>query len=367
MIGLDNGNDAGPYDFAIWTNTNNLGYVMTMKENGLIGIGTNNPQTHLHVYGNTATSHTYIRSEGLFGVFQSFSNGKSSLFFTDPNTGNLILRAGTIDSLFINPENGNVGLGGNLGIGTLSPTSKLHVANASGDTSIVVEKSDYSYGASILELKTSDGAGSFKKMHIGLGSGARGDQLSNKFYLLDYEKGIRMVIDDNGNVGIGTTSPTEKLTVAGNIYASGTVTQASDFRYKKNINPLENALEKVLSLHGVSFEWKREEYQEKHFTQGKNMGFIAQEAEKVVPEVVQTGKDGYKSMAYANLTALLVEAFKELNGKFEKTLRENEEMKQEINELKIQNQELLKRLTAYESKMKKIDSLLSNLNQKVVQ
>jgi putative lipoic acid-binding regulatory protein len=90
----------------------------------------------------------------------------------------------------------------------------------------------------------------------------------------------------------------------------------SDIRLKKNIKPLENCLDKVLSLNGVSFDWKDE-------NKGSSIGFIAQDFEKTVPELVQEkpdisdGTKMHKSIQYANLNAMLVEAIKEQQDQIE--------------------------------------------------
>ncbi|HEW98289.1 MAG TPA: tail fiber domain-containing protein, partial [Beggiatoa sp.] len=111
----------------------------------------------------------------------------------------------------------------------------------------------------------------------------------------------------NGNVGIGTTNPQYKLDVAGTIRGSNV--SPSDQRLKQNIQPLENALAKVEQLRGVSFEWK-----DKAQDAGTQIGMIAQEVETVLPELVSTDGDGYKSLAYDKMTAVLLEAVKELKA-----------------------------------------------------
>jgi hypothetical protein len=92
---------------------------------------------------------------------------------------------------------------------------------------------------------------------------------------------------------------------------SGTVTANSDESIKTNIHPIENALEKVLQLRGVEFNYKE------HGT--KSIGVIAQEIEKIFPELVYG--DEIKSVAYQNLVAVLIEAIKELYDKYEKVLK----------------------------------------------
>jgi hypothetical protein len=100
---------------------------------------------------------------------------------------------------------------------------------------------------------------------------------------------------------ISTTSTTADLTVSGNITASADVTAFSDERLKSNIKTLDGS--KVLKMRGVSFE-----------KQGKKgSGVIAQELEKVAPELVKDGE--YKSVAYGNLVGYLIEAIKELEAR----------------------------------------------------
>lgn len=86
----------------------------------------------------------------------------------------------------------------------------------------------------------------------------------------------------------------------------------SDYRLKKNIEPIPNALDKVLHMDGVNFEWKSKEEGNDHFAggTGKRIGLIAQDVEKVVSEVVFK-KDGYYGMNYTPLISLLIEAVKE--------------------------------------------------------
>lgn len=133
-----------------------------------------------------------------------------------------------------------------------------------------------------------------------------------------------------GYVGINLETPTEFLDVNGNIrirsigstassgalhYDSNGVltTSTSDFRLKTNIKPITNALSKVNNLFGVEYNWKSDEYGD------KRLGLIAQDVEKVVPELTFSNKntsEEYMGVHYDNLSALLIEAIKEINNKF---------------------------------------------------
>ena len=118
--------------------------------------------------------------------------------------------------------------------------------------------------------------------------------------------------------------------VFGSIWANGT-TYVSDERFKKNIEPLEQSLEKILQLKGLSYEMRADEFTNMHFGKGQQVGLVAQEVEKVIPEVVSTGPDGYKAIDYAKLVPLLIEAIKtqEENNKQTNIL-----MQQQIDALK---------------------------------
>jgi hypothetical protein len=126
------------------------------------------------------------------------------------------------------------------------------------------------------------------------------------------------------NGGISTTSVTASGNISGiggtftgNISAvdgtfSGDV-QADDFnttsdrRLKTDINNLENALDKVKALQGVSFKMNNED----------KIGLIAQDTQEVIPEVVKENEEGYLSVSYGNIVGLLIEAIKEQQVKIE--------------------------------------------------
>ena len=112
-----------------------------------------------------------------------------------------------------------------------------------------------------------------------------------------------------GNVGIGTDAPQYKLHVVGDIFASGDISAFSDARKKTNIKRIDNALEKVLSLNGYTFQRVEDGDGGRLY-----MGILAQEAERVVPEVVAKDGDGFLSVAYGNIVGLLIEAVRDLKN-----------------------------------------------------
>lgn len=120
-------------------------------------------------------------------------------------------------------------------------------------------------------------------------------------------------------VGIGTMTPSQKLEVSGNVLATSYMT-SSDRNLKENIIPLPDALAKILSIRGYSFDWKKD---------GRSdIGIIAQDVEAVYPEIVHTNPvTGTKSVEYGNLVAPMIEAMREQQSMIEQQQREIDELK----------------------------------------
>jgi hypothetical protein len=119
-----------------------------------------------------------------------------------------------------------------------------------------------------------------------------------------------------GNVGIGTVNPAYKLDVNGVIRANN-VAVTSDQRFKTNVRPIGSALAAVLALRGVRYEWNALGVQHGGVAGAGQVGVIAQELEKVYPELVSTDAQGYKAVNYAQLTPVLIEALKEQHAQIE--------------------------------------------------
>ncbi len=120
----------------------------------------------------------------------------------------------------------------------------------------------------------------------------------------------------------------------------GEVASSSDVAFKKNIEPLEQPLEKITNLRGVSFEWRTEEFSEKGFREGRQIGLVAQEVERVLPEIVRTDKEGRKSLSYEKLTAVLVEAIKDQQAQIAENLSRLSSQQAELNAQRVQIEEL---------------------------
>ena len=131
----------------------------------------------------------------------------------------------------------------------------------------------------------------------------------------------------------GVNSLSGKNTITGETYLNGTVIfngqnlqtelaqgkalpASSDEQLKENISTIENSIDKVNALRGVDFNWKK--------NGKKQIGVIAQEVEKILPELVEEMPDGYKGVYYGNIVGLLIEAIKEQQ-------KQIDELKEKIN------------------------------------
>ena len=117
-------------------------------------------------------------------------------------------------------------------------------------------------------------------------------------------------IHTSGSLGVGmaANSTIGRIDAKNDVVAFST----SDKRLKDNITPIENALNKISQVQGIEFDWVEKEGV--HGNEGHDVGVIAQEIEKVLPEVVTTRDNGYKAVKYEKIIPLLVEAIKELQA-----------------------------------------------------
>ncbi len=203
---------------------------------------------------------------------------------------------------------------GRIGLGTLNPQRNLHVY---GDNPrILVEARTISPE---INLKITGDASS--EVWAFYKHGGTGD-------LRFYQGGDKVTIENStGNVAIGTDNPAGyKLYVQGNAYTTGSWL-GSDLRYKKDIEAIDGALDKVMALRGVLFSWRNDEYPQGGFPEGRHHGVIAQEVEQVLPEAVREDADGGKAVAYSELVPVLIEAVKAQQARIECLEKELRELK----------------------------------------
>ena len=176
----------------------------------------------------------------------------------------------------------------------------------------------------------------------------------------------QFLISAAGGVGINTNDPAGfALNVSGTAKISGNLTvnsttYTSDARYKTNILTINNALNDVLALRGVSYDWDKAKWPEKNFSDSRQYGFIAQELEKVFPNLVQTDAQGYKSVNYVGVIPVLVEGMKAQEKRIRALEADNAELKaqvREIEELKKQND----RVTTLEKQLAELAAMMQKM------
>ena len=202
-----------------------------------------------------------------------------------------------------------------VGFGQTTPLAKIHMKETADDRNGIIIEDDTS------------------EMYIGMVNGSQKLTIGNGT-TIGGGTPILTVDDANNRVGIQDDTPSYPLDVTGTIRATSNVIAYSDIRKKENVLKIENGLSLIEQLRGVRFDWKEEFHLKSNSDRDKRqVGLIAQEVEKVVPEVVFTDSDGYKSIAYSNLSAVLVEAIKDLKVIVDEQQEQIEKLKQQIEEI----------------------------------
>ena len=155
------------------------------------------------------------------------------------------------------------------------------------------------------------------------------------------------LIFKSNNVGIGTAAAALSYTlqVNGSLGCIGSVVNISDARFKKDVHPISDALAIVEALRGVTYNWDQTADPTMKLDERNHVGFIAQEVEAVLPQAVSTASDARqtKSVAYSEVIPVLTEAIKQQQSQIDALTDENDT-------LKAQNAAILQRLEALEAK-----------------
>lgn len=325
-------------------------FVMTLLESGNVGIGTITPFTKLTMTGpigftNAASPMMYVYQSGTANaerpvIAHSPAFPNWGLSYRDVGSKMVFLGSG-LPKVTVDLDAGNVG------IGTDSPATALHIVSATGaegagygnpmlfgqhieDAATQMWGLNGVYGrlftwdSDSLFVGLKNEGGDRKDAVIAWGDNAL-DSLRFMFTLPGNPGPAPqefMRITAGGNVGIGTIAPSQRLHVVGAMRVDGLAfksgffwDQISDERLKNNIRPLEGSLDRLLQLRGVSFRWREPETS--GGPAGPQMGLIAQEVEKVMPEWVTTTESGFKAISPNGLEALLIESLRELKTEIE--------------------------------------------------
>jgi hypothetical protein len=304
--------------------------------NGRIGMGTSTPTSLLNVNGQITVDQ---KNFGGYGGLLLKGNVPGSNY---PNIGfaiknnaatpvdvvaalisgdlmNNAAGAETIDLTFQTSQSGQAGIAermrikgnGNVGIGTNNPVKPLSFPALLGEKILLYP----------------GGAG-----EVGIGV------YGNELRLHADNPGAKVSFGTQDNAGVFTENALAQrngayaFSILGSLWVNGT-TYASDERFKQNISAIETPLKKLMQLKGVEYEMKTDEFQKNYFTTGRQMGLIAQDVEKIIPEAVNE-KDGYKGVDYARLVPLLIEGIKEQQRQIINYHKQIEKMQIQLDELK---------------------------------
>jgi len=261
--------------------------------------------------------------------------------------GNAVKLAITENQHFINTDaniTGNTTVAGNVGVGINSiagdsPSSSLHIIHDSSSGTTQGLRIDNSFG-------TVDD--NWWNIHA---QGASGDLL---FYSGDTPSSgsVRFTIESGGKVGIGTSNPTEKLEVTGKVKANA-FELGSDIRFKDHIDKITNTLQSIQKVNGYRYNFRTKEFPERGFDERRHIGVLAQEIETEFPELVSTDEQGFKSVDYSSMTAVLIEGMKEQQEMIVSLLSKVETLENE-------KKNSIKKEKAVEARLVKLENLLSN-------
>ena len=285
--------------------------VMIIRNTGLVGIGTTAPSHRLTVTDGTTTP---LASVSGASPIISLQSGSSAVLMARDNTNSIEFLGGTSTSGYtfvgsmtnhdfairtFNADRLSVKNSGLVGINTTSPGARLDVTDTSTTTSALI----------VPRAATFTGTTA------------------------------------NGMIRYNTSSSLFEF------YENGAwvnYTTVSDGRLKSNVEPVTNGLSLVQQLRPVFYDWNQNHPKSAAFKQKHQVGFIAQEVEQVLPEVVNVGEDNYRSLEYGKMVAVAIAAIKDLAQQVFNIDENQKDLEQEVVNLKKENEELKLRLERIE-------------------
>ncbi|MEB0135321.1 tail fiber domain-containing protein [Actimicrobium sp. CCC2.4] len=310
----------------LWITTGSLGLGSgalasnTSVINNNVAVGQNALTANANGYENTASgSNTLVTNTDGYrnSASGAYALNKNTIGNSNSGTGAYALFQNTTGSY--NAANGGYALRRNN-----TGASNTAMGYAAGNTTTQFITGNYStfVGANATVADTAQMASASYITLLGAGATASGitganDQL---VYMTAIGAGASVTtantvvlgrVGDSVAIGQTNSDGSYKFFVAGTAGGTSGFVNTSDARYKMNVTPVINAISTIKNLNGVHYEFNRAAFPEKNFENGRQLGFIAQQIEPFVPEVVRTDRDGYKGVQYSQLVPLLVEGIKE--------------------------------------------------------
>jgi trimeric autotransporter adhesin len=277
-------------DSALFSNTTGLYNTAVGSKSLFSNTGFNNTAIGYHalysnVAGNSNSALGYLANTG------NFSNATAIGANSQADCSNCLV-LGSVNT--INGATSNV----NVGIGETNPGFPLNFSSSFGDKiSVDVNSGDHS------------------------GFGIQ-PQL---FQMYTRQKTDDIVFGWGNSFGFNETM---RIQGNGNAVLQGTLTQLSDVRLKKDISPIQNSLQKIIQLNGYSYHWKNEQSDS-----SLQIGVLAQEVQKLFPDLVKEDSKGMLSVNYSGLIPVLIESVKEQQQLIEKQQKQIDDLKKLVDQL----------------------------------
>ncbi len=310
----------------------NNGVCSQIFDNGTnVGIGTTSPQGKLHISNAYDVTGASARPNHIFLEEPNNSNLKGYIGLNLNTAAGANFEYLGIEAVEDGVHWANIILaeqGGNVGIGTAIPQAKVEIVSDNN--------SEF--------LRMNKGSGNF---HILYGDNLAGVNNANGVVYFEcagsetYVMGGHTVPDGNLTRDLGSSSHIWQNLYVNDIwfnYANDWMSNIlySDRRFKKNIEPINNVLSDVMKLQAIKYDWRKDEFPDKHFDDRRHIGFIAQDVELIYPEIVNTNNEGYKSLDYSKLTPILVKAIQEQQKEMDEYKLKIKNLELEIEKIKQQ-------------------------------
>ncbi|MCB0480832.1 MAG: tail fiber domain-containing protein [Flavobacteriales bacterium] len=329
---------------------------MTVVNDGKVGIGAipSRTQDRLLVYQGGA-DHGYVTIENTTkeAGFDIKNDQADWLIFVDDSANNELSK-GSVG--FYDKKKTTVRMvidsNGFVGFGTTNPQRYFHL-NTGGS------------GSYMQYTNSSSGGNANDGLTVGMsGSEAVFWNWENGPTTFRTNGTEAMRISNTGNVGIGTINPTYPLHVIGDINASGLVRAGgvalvSDRRYKNNILPIEGVLNTLDQIEGVYHNWDTINFPNLAFSSERTIGLIAQDLQKVYPELVYPNSEGYLAADYAKFSAVLLQAIKEQQVLIEELKLKNSGLKSKIENQQSNIEDQTSKINEINAKLELIQKMLN--------